>query len=431
MKKILFTVLAFSALLKTAQAQNEAAAKPQTNPIALTGGTIHVGTGEVIQNGTVIFEKGKITYVGSGTPSLPAGTQSISITGKHVYPGLISPSNQLGLVEIASVRATNDQEEVGDYTPNVRALIAYNTDSEVIPTVRGNGILLTQATPVGGIISGMSSVMQLDGWNWEDAVLKKDDGVHLNWPGYFRRGYNFETGSFSVGKNDRREEQFRELEKFFGDAIAYAQVPANDPVNMKLEAMRGLFDGSKNLYIAADYGKEIIEAVRFAKAKGVKKVVIIGGEESLMAADFLKENNVPIIVNTTHRLPNRTDDDTDLPYKLPYLLSQKGLTVGLGYVGLNWRTRNLPFLAGTVGGHGMTPEEALKLVTLNNAKILGIDKVVGSLEKGKHATLIVSAGDILDMRTAKVEQAYVQGKSINLDDKQKRLYRTFSEKYSK
>ncbi|MFT4032459.1 MAG: amidohydrolase family protein [Siphonobacter sp.] len=430
MKKILFTILAFSAFLKASYAQNEAAAKPQTSPVALTGGTIHVGNGQVIENGTIIFDKGVITYVGTSSASLPSGTQSITVTGKHIYPGLISPANQLGLVEISAVRATNDDAEVGEYTPNVRALIAYNTDSEVIPTVRGNGVLLTQATPVGGIISGMSSVMQLDGWNWEDAVLKKDDGVHLSWPSYFRRGFNFDAGSASTVKNDRREEQFRELDKIFNDAIAYSQA-TGATVNMKLEAMKGLFDGSKNLYVTADYGKEIIEAVRFAKAKGVRKIVIISGEESLMAADFLKENNIPIIVNTTHRLPNHTDDDTDLPYKLPYLLTQKGLTVGLGYIGLNWRTRNLPFLAGTVGGHGMTSEEALKLVTSNNAKILGIDQWVGTLEKGKHATLVVSVGDILDMRTAKVEQAFIQGKSLNLDDKQKRLYRTFTEKYDR
>lgn len=428
MKRLFAAIISLSVLAPAAKAQNDAAAAPQKAPIALTGGTIHTGTGQVIENGTLIFDKGKITYVGAATTSFPAGTETISVVGKHVYPGLISPANQLGLVEIASVRATNDQQEVGDYTPNVRALIAYNTDSEVIPTVRGNGVLITQATPVGGVVSGMSSVMQLDGWNWEDAVLKKDDGVHLNWIGYFRR--SFDGTGVSTVKNDKKDEQLRELDQLFNDAIAYAQsTPAT--TNMKLEAMKGLFDGSKNLYISADYGKEIIEAVKFAKGKGVKKIVIIGGEESLLAADFLKENQVPVIVNTTHRLPNRTDDDTDLPYKLPYLLQKKGVLVGLGYIGLHWRTRNLPFLAGTVGGHGLTPEQALQLVTLNNARILGIDSYVGTLKKGKHATIVVSAGDLLDMRTAKVEKAYIQGKSLNLDDKQKKLYRTFSEKYGK
>lgn len=413
-------------------AQNQAPGGPQGKAIALTGATIHVGNGQVISNGTIVFDKGKITAVGDASTNFDkTNTEIINVSGKHVYPGLISPANQLGMVEISAVRATDDQTEVGAINPHVRSLIAYNTDSELIPTVRGNGILLTQATPLGDIITGMSSVMQLDGWNWEDAVLKKDDGVHLNWVGYFKRELNVETFTFIQKKNDKRDEQLREIDKTFNDAIAYAQIKNPFPVNVKMEAMKGLFDGSKNLYIGADYAKEILEAVQFAKSKGVKKIVIIGGEESLSVADFLKENNVPIIVNTTHRLPNRPDDDTDLPYKLPQLLSQKGVLVGLGYIGLNWRTRNLPFLAGTVAGYGMSKEDALKLITSNTAKILGIDEVVGTLEKGKHATLVVSEGDLLDMRTAKVEQAFIQGKKVDLDDKQKRLYRKYAEKYGK
>jgi imidazolonepropionase-like amidohydrolase len=369
----------------------------------------------VIENGVIVFDKGVITKVGpAGTAYDKTGTETIDVTGKHVFPGLIAPANQLGLVEIEAVRATVDQQEVGAINPHVRALIAYNTDSELIPTVRGNGVLITQVTPVGEIISGMSSIMNLDGWNWEDAVLKKDDGVHLNWVGYFKREFNFETFSSTTKKNDKKEEQIRELAQLFDDATAYAQIKNPNPINVKLEAMKGLFDGTKKLYISADYGKEIIEAVQFAKSKGVKSVVIIGGEESLLAADFLRDNNVPVIVSGTHRLPNSIDDDTDLPYKLPQLLAQKGVTVGLAYIGMHWRTRNLPFLAGTVAGHGMSKDDALKLVTINNAKILGIDKYVGSLEVGKQATLVVSQGDLLDMRSAKVEQAFIQGKKLDL-----------------
>lgn len=424
LKYIYILTLVF--ISNTIFAQNQAAGSPQTKAIALVGATIHTATGQVIENGVIVFSKGIITAVGAaGTAYDKATTETIDVAGKSIYPGLISPVNSLGLVEIDAVRATNDLSEVGGINPHVRALIAYNTDSELIPTVRSNGILITQPTPQGEIITGMSSVMQMDGWNWEDAVLKKDDGVHLNWIGYFKR--DFESGS--TKRNDKRDDMLRELDKTFNDAIAYAQVKSPAVINVKMEAMKGLFDGSKNLYINADYGKEIIEAVQFARSKGVKNVVIIGAEESLMAADFLKENNVSVIVSSTHRLPNNVDDDTDISYKLPQLLAQKGILVGLAYVGLNWRTRNLPFLAGTVAGHGMDKEDALKLITANNAKILGIDKMVGTLEVGKHATLIVSAGDALDMRTAKIEQAFIQGRKVDLDDKQKRLYRKYSEKY--
>jgi imidazolonepropionase-like amidohydrolase len=432
--KILHKLLTITTLLAlfsaNSMAQNQAAGGPQKKAVTLTGGTIHVGNGQIIQNGSITFDKGIITYIGAKTtPS--ADAEVIDVTGKHVYPGLISPANQLGLVEIEAVRSTDDQTEVGAINPHVRALIAYNTDSELIPTVRGNGVLITQATPQGDVVAGMSSVMQLDGWNWEDAVLKADDGVHLNWVGYFKRDFNFETFTFAIKKNDKRDDLLRELDKTFNDAIAYNQTKNPVVTNVKMEAMRGLFDGTKNLYISADYGKEIIESIQFAKSKGVKKIVIIGGEEAMLAADFLKENNVPVILNTTHRLPNRADDDTDIAYKLPYLLSQKGVLVGLAYIGLNWRTRNLPFIAGNVAGHGMAKEDALKLITSNNAKILGIDKMVGTLENGKHATIVVSKGDILDMRTAKVELAFIQGKKVDLDDKQKRLYRKYMEKYGK
>ena len=411
-------------------AQNQAAGSPQTKAIALTGATIHTANGQVIPNGVIVFNKGIITAVGAtGTAYDKATTETIDVSGKSIYPGIISPANSVGLIEIEAVRATDDQREVGGINPHVRALIAYNTDSELIPTVRSNGILITQATPQGDIVAGMSSVMQMDGWNWEDAVLKKDDGIHLNWVGYFKRDFDFATFTASIKKNDKRDEILREVDKTFNDAIAYSQTKPS-VTNVKMEAMRGLFDGSKNLYINADYGKEIIEAVQFAKSKGVKKIVIISGEESLMAADFLKENNIPVIVSTTHRLPNSADDDTDIAYKLPQLLAQKGVLVGLAYIGLDWRTRNLPFLAGTVAGYGMDKEDALKLITANNAKILGIDKMVGTLEVGKHATLIVSAGDVLDMRTAKVEHAFIQGRKVDLDDKQKRLYRKYAEKYN-
>jgi imidazolonepropionase-like amidohydrolase len=421
-------VLSF--LTNTIFAQNQAAGSPQTKPIALVGATIHTAAGQVIENGVIVFDKGIITAVGgAGTAYDKTKTETIDVAGKKIYPGLISPANEIGLVEINSVRATSDVTEVGGINPHVRALIAYNTDSELIPTVRSNGILITQATPKGDIVAGMSSIMQMDGWNWEDAVLKKDDGIHLNWVGYFKRDIDFTNFSATTKKNDKRDDMLRELDKTFNDAIAYAQVKNPTVTNVKMEAMRGLFDGSKILYISADYGKEIIEAAQFAKAKGVKNIVIIGGEEALLAADFLKENNIPVIVNTTHRLPNNVDDDTDIAYKLPQLLAQKGILVGLAYIGLNWRTRNLPFLAGTVAGYGMDKEDALKLITANNAKILGIDKMVGTLQVGKHATLIVSAGDVLDMRTAKVEHAFIQGKKVDLDDKQKRLYRKYAEKY--
>ncbi|GAB2557720.1 amidohydrolase family protein [Spirosoma areae] len=416
----------------TSVAQNPAPAKPQTKTIALMGGTVHTGNGQVIPNGVVLFSNGLITNVVDGTIVRLNLTdvETIDVSGKHVYPGIISPASTVGLQEIAAVRSTVDTREVGILNPNVRALIAYNTDSEIIPTIRNNGVLLTQAMPQGGTVSGSSSVMMADGWNWEDAVLKKDDGIWLNWPTYFSRDFNFEDFTITLKKNEKRDEAISALRATFADAKAYAALPSPMPMNLKLEAMRGLFSGKQNLYVRADYAKDIIEAVTFAKSVGVPKVVLVGGEEANRAVTFLKDNKVSVILSALHRLPNREDEDVDLPYRMPGILQKAGILVGLSYADEWWRTRNLPFLAGTAAGFGITDrEEALKLVTSNTAKILGIDNLVGTLEKGKQATLFVSAGDALDMRTNVVEHVFIQGRKVNLDDRHKRLYKMYKEKY--
>lgn len=423
-------VLALSLLIGFgSQAQNPAAGKAQRMPIALIGGTIHVGDGSIIENGTVIFDKGIITTVGNQNIPINKMTKVIDVKGKHVYPGLIAPNAQAGLNEIGSIRATQDYEEIGNFNPNIRTLTSYNTDAESIPTIRGNGIMIGQATPEGGIISGTSSIMNFDGWNWEDAVLKADDGVWMNWPSLITQTFlrlEFRTES---KPNEKYMSQLTEIKNFFEEAKAYSQLKNPNPINYKLEAMKGLFTGDKKLYVNVNEGKEIIETVLFAKKIGVKNLVIVGAEEAELAMDILKDNNIAVLVSPTHRLPNSIDEDVWQPYKLPNILAKKGILTGIYYTASFWRTRNLPFIAGTAAAYGLDKEEALKMITLNNAKILGIDKQVGTIAEGKQATIVVSKGDILDMRTNQIEQAYINGKEVNLDDKQKRLYQKYSEKY--
>ncbi|MCF0039607.1 amidohydrolase family protein [Dyadobacter sp. CY399] len=420
-------------LIPASRAQNPAPAVAQSKSILVTGATIHVGNGQVIENGVIAFDKGIITQVGaSGSVTSANGAEVIEAKGKHIYPGIISLNTTVGLQEIASVRATLDYNEVGEINPHVRALVAYNTDSEVIPTLRGNGILLSQAVPQGGIISGSSSVFYSDGWNWEDAVLAKDDGIWLSWPPFLASTFNYEDFTVSVKRNDKRQEVINVFRSTFSDAKAYAETQSPNPVNLRLAAMKPLFDGSANLYIRAEYGKDIIEAVNFAKENGVKKVVIVGGDESYKVTSFLKENNIPVILNPTHRLPGRVDENVYLPYELPGILHKAGVKVAITYADEWWRTRNLAFLAGTSSGFGnVTPEEALQFVTKNAAEIIGADKLVGTLEKGKHASFLVTAGDMLDMRGNVIQMAFIKGGKVNLDDKQKRLYEKYKVKYGK
>lgn len=420
-------------LTASVQAQNPAPAKPQTKPVVLTGATIHIGNGQVIPNGAIAFDKGIITQVGpAASVTSPAGAETVDVKGKHIFPGLISLNTTVGLQEIASVRATLDYREVGEINPHVRALVAYNTDSEVIPTLRGNGILLSQAVPQGGAISGSSSVFYSDGWNWEDAVLKKDDGIWLSWPPFLAGNFDNETFTYSIKRNDKRQETIDLFKKTFAEAKAYAEIASPSPVNLRLEAMKPLFAGKANLYIRADYAKDIIESIRFAQEAGVKKIVIAGGNESYKVTAFLKENQVPVIINTTHRLPEGVDENVYLPYELPGLLHKAGVKVAITYADEWWRTRNLGFLAGTASGFsGVAPEEALQFVTRNAADIIGAGQQVGTLEKGKQASLLVSDGDILDMRGNMIQMAYIRGGKVNLDDKQKRLYEKYKDKYGK
>ncbi len=435
MKKTIILIFA-QLLFIAAFAQTPTPAPPQSKSILLMNGIAHLGNGKVIENSAIGFKDGKLTLVADATVikiDMSKYDQVINIPGKHVYPGFISPSSTLGLIEIGAVRATNDLADVGAFIPNVRSLIAYNTDSKIIPTVRTNGVLIAQVCPRGGRICGTSSIFKLDGWNWEDAVLSADDGVHLNWPGMMRRTWNGEMpGAYEKSKS--YESDVNEVKKFFMDAKAYNEAgKKHEEANLRFEAMKGLFTGKQTLFVHANGMKEITEAVNFSKKMGVAKMVIVGGKDAWMVTALLKENNIPVIVNNTHDLPDRDDDDVNLPYKLPYLLQKDGILFCLNNECemAEIQTRNLPFIAGTASAFGLTKEEALMSITLNAAKILGIDKVCGSLEEGKDATLFVSTGDALDELTNNVENAWIQGRTIDLRNEQQELYHTYMTKYGK
>jgi imidazolonepropionase-like amidohydrolase len=431
MKKIFLIIggLLFTTILTYGQA-NISPAPAQSQAIIITGGTIHVGNGQVITSGYVAFEKGKITAIGEGTAPNIAGATVVDATGKQVYPGFICPITTLGLVEIEEgARGNVDDEETGDINPNARAIVAYNTDSKVIPTVRSNGILLAQTTPEGGIISGQSSIVQLDAWNWEDAAYKTDIGIHLNWPVAVvaRRRPAAPASGPQETPAEKAQKAIDAITELFTEAKAYSEIAKPAVTNVRFEAMKGLFNGTKKLFVNADGAKEIIQAVSFAKKFGISEV-IVGGYESYLVTSVLKDNNVPVILKETQRLPSRDDDDVYQPYKLPKILQDAGVLYGLTGIGY-WRQRNLPFEAGEAVGYGLTKEQALSMITINNAKILGIDKTTGTLEVGKDANLFISGGDALDMISINVQKAFIQGRDISLDNLHKQLYKKFSSKY--
>jgi imidazolonepropionase-like amidohydrolase len=417
-------------MVNIAWAQKPVPAPAQSKPIALTGGTAHIGNGQVMENALITFDKGKITnVVNAATVKLDlSGYDVISITGKHVYPGFILPNSQVGLEEVSSIRAMSDSNEEGEFNPNVRAVISYNADSEFPPTFRFNGVLLAETTPQGGTIPGSSSLMEMEGWNWQDALHTADIGIHMNWPAISRRQFDFSTFTVSETPNKDYDKQVNSLEHFFMDAAAYGQQTSKE-TNLKMEAMQGLFNGTKTLMINAANPKEIVSSIRTAQRAGVKKITLISGSNALMVAEFLKENSIPVILPATHNLPGRPDDDVDLPYKLPHLLTQAGVMVSLSSDRMMHGSRNLGFYAGTAVAYGMDKEEALKTITSNTAKALGVDKRVGTLEVGKDATLFVSEGDALDYRTNILSHAFISGKLVTLPGNQQELYERYSKKY--
>ncbi len=424
MKRIQISLLAIICLFEI-QAQIPTPASETKTSYLIQDAVVHVGNGTVFQKGFIGFRNGKITEVGEGAPKLSYDSV-FTASGKHVYPGFILPDNTLGLTEIDAVRASRDFNETGNINPEVRALIGFNPESKIIPTVRTNGVLITQATPRGGLISGTSSVFVLDGWNWEDAVLKTDDGIWLNWPQEkVRTGWWGEPGEDEVNK--KRKEELENLALLFKRAAVYR----GEFVDLKLSALRGLFSGEKRLYVKVARAKEIKESVLFLKALGVKNIVVCGGEESHLVADFLKQENVPVLLNRLHSLPFRSEDNYDLSYEMPYLLQKAGVLYGLSYEGdmEAMGSRNLPFLAGTAVRMGLSKEQALSALTLNTAKILGIDDRCGSLEPGKDATLFISSGDALDIMTNQVESAFIRGRRISLTNHQQDLYNRYMEKF--
>lgn len=401
--------------------------------ILFSGGTLHVGNGEVIDRALIGVENGKITLVKSGLTYTIDKTEYdtlIELSGKHIYPGFINTNNVLGITEIDAVRPTRDFSETGLFNSNIRAGIAFNTESEILYSVRTNGVLYTQVTPRSGLVSGNSSVMALDGWNWEDAVVKMEDGIHIYWPKKITStGWWANPGPNK--KNTNYDSTTDKLIAFIQSAKSYCEKKHHEDQNLKFESFREVFHGDKRIYFHVDFANEINEVVDLSRELKFKFPVIIGGYDSWLLAERLKENKFSVILDRTHALPEFEEDDVNLPYRLPYELSTKGILFCLSMHGdmEAMNSRNLPFQAGTARAFGLDNEEAVASISLNTAKILGLDKEIGSVEEGKVASFFVSEGDALDMKTNKVVLAMIRGRFLDLTNRQQKLFETYSKKY--
>lgn len=438
MKKIILSYLSI-ALVTMAVAQSTVLpTPPQKGTTVITNATVHTGNGKTIENASIVITDGKISAVGNNI-STPPGATTINAQGKHVYPGLMLPVSNLGLVEVSSIRSTSDVREIGDMNPEVRSIVAYNTDSKVINTLRSNGILLANIVPQGSFLAGSSSIVQLDAWNWEDAAVKTDAGMHFYMPSLMARPRGFGAGGGGgrfgpqvQNQSDPVKEGLDKIEGlkiFFREAKAYLAEPAHKETNLKFESVKNLFDKSQKFYVHADIVKQMLVALDFVKEFNFD-VVIVGGSDSWQIADLLKQHNVSVVLQQSHSLPTLEDDDVDQPYKSAAALQKAGVLFSISDDDGQTRGRNIAFNAGTAAAYGLTKEEALQAITLNAAKIMGVSDKAGSIEVGKDANIFISEGDILDMRTSKVTEAFIQGRKIDLTDKQKLLNDRYNKKYN-
>lgn len=424
-------------LLAAAVASDQIPAPPQMHPILLTNATIHPVSAKAIKRGEILFEKGVITAMGRRLGNLPDNTEAIDLEGGHVYPGLIAATTTMGLVEVGAVRATLDYSETGTVNPNVRAEVSYNPDSELIPVTRSNGIAIIHTTPMGGLISGTSAAMMLDGWTWESATLKAPTAMHLNWPRMTGGAYPYFMQSEEELKK-QREEQLKTLERVFNEAKGYLEASdaykrGDGPVidtDLRWESMIPVLRREVPIFVHADEVQQIEAAVDWSRRMDVE-ITIVGGDDAWRVADLLARYDVEVIYDGVHSLPSRRWEDYDVQFTAPFKLYQAGVNFCIATSTSQFAAphqRNVPYQAATAAAYGLPRDEALKAVTLHAAEILGIDDRVGSLETGKDATLIITDGDPLDIRT-QVIQMFVQGKKIDMHDKHKVLYEKYQEKY--
>ncbi|WP_423187138.1 amidohydrolase family protein [Alishewanella sp. d11] len=427
--KLITTLCAAAVTLASslALAVNPVPAPKQSTPILLKNATVHsVVSSPAVQD--VLLVDGKIAAVGPNLTA-PAGAEVQDLTGKHLYPGLIALINQLGLIEVEAVRATRDDREITATNPDLQVQVAFNADSVVIPTIRSNGFSHTLIYPSGSLITGRSALMHLDGWNWQDALVQSDVGLHVSWPRMSLQNGWWVRDSIEQ-QQKRQAEQLAQLQGFFQQAHAYylaEQAGLNRGKDSRWHAMLAFFDKKLPLFVHADDPRQMRQAIALAKQYNVK-LVIVGGRDSWRMADELAANQVDVIYTEPYGLPTRSDEAYDQAFSVPGVLKQAGVRFALSLDGF-WDTRNLVFAAGHVTRYGLDPAAALRALTLDAAEIAGVADRLGSIEVGKSASLVLSAGDIFDYRGHKVEQLWIDGRSVDLDNRHKQLHRRFQQRY--
>ncbi|QYK02549.1 amidohydrolase family protein [Shewanella psychrotolerans] len=395
-------------------------AAPQNQAIVISNATVHTVTNGVLASTDVRIEAGNIVEIGSQLATEDA--QVIDATGKHLYPGLIALNTSIGLVEVEMMRPSNDSYEVGQSNPQLLAVSAFNPDSEIIPTVRVNGITHAQVVPQGNALAGQSSLVSLDSWTIEDALVVTPKQFHLYWPTQGRLAIDDEKRQQQL---KQYHQQLESIKSALQDGYRYylaANANKIDKIDNRWQAMLPLYQGQGQLFIHADSSEQIEQAIAITTPYRFK-LVIVGGYDAWRVAEQLNEIGASVIYPHTLSLPMRKDEPIEMSFKVPNLLKQAGLPFALGFSS-DWNARNLPFAAGQAAAYGLSQDEALKSITLDAAKILGIDDM-GAIAVGYKANILLSSGDILDPLSSKIEAVFIDGRQIDLNNRQQQLYQKY------
>ncbi len=407
---------------------------------------VYPGNAKEITGVSVLIQDGKIADIG---PKLvpPKGIKIVEGKGLRLYPGLIDSATNLGLSEISAVRESVDTGELGEFMPQLRALSAVNPESEHFGAVRVNGITTAISLPgeSGGgggrgggrtqHIPGTAALIHTSGYTWEEMEVSRAAAVQLNFPSLGGRGgrgggipaevLEMFSESAAGGGNARRtyDESIAKINDFFDSARRYKAAKESKAAglkpDLKLEAMISVIDGKTPVAVHATTPDAIKDAIAFSDAKKVK-IVIMGPRELGNTAADLKSRNIPVVLGRVLALPDREDDSYDEAMALAGKVHKAGVKFAFGTF-TNQFIRNLPFQAAAAVAFGLPQDEALKAVTINPAEIWGKSDVIGSVEKGKWADLVIANGDVLDVRS-KIEHVYIKGKEVELSNKQTRLY---------
>ncbi|MHC5114327.1 MAG: amidohydrolase family protein [Planctomycetota bacterium] len=422
-------LLALLASAPAAAQSRQVPAPKQDKTVVIHSATIHMVSAPPIEEGYVVFRQGRIVDIGAGRPRPDRGAETIDARGLHVYPGLIGADTQLGLVETGAVPVTHDHTEYGGVKPEVRAAVAVNPDTDLIPVARSNGILTAMVFPGGGLIPGRCSLIRLDGWTWEDLAIDAEAGLIVSWPRTEPIRRSWMRKSEAVQRKEIRE-QLDQIDRVFDDATAYVRSRAHDPTvrtDLRFEAMRGVVTGAKPVYVRAASSGQIESAVAWGARRGYR-IVIVGGREADRVIPLLKAHDVPVIIPGVHRMPSARHGDYDEPFTLPKRLHEAGVRFCVASGSGSAHERNLNHNAATAAAYGLPRDVALKAVTQFPAEILGVGDRLGTLDPGKNATLIVTTGDPLEITTDTL-MAFIDGRRVDLGNRQKSMEAKYREKY--